>query len=70
MGSKPLGWTHVRLMPLPQVVREVLLDVLDEVVRVLRVQVQHLIQPLQVDTLQVTVGQGFHISIGFYHPVI
>ena len=58
------------LMSLPQVVREVLLDVLDKVVRVLRVEVQHLIEPFQVDTLQVTVGQGFHICVGFYHPVI
>lgn len=62
--------THMCLMSLPQVVCEVLLDVLDEVVRVLRVQVQHLIQPLQVDALQVTVGQGFYIGIGFDHAVI
>lgn len=63
-------WTHVCLVSLSQVVREVLLDVLDEVVRVLRIEVQHLIESFQVDTLQVTVGQGFHICIGFYHPVI
>lgn len=58
------------LVSLSQVVREVLLDVLDEVVRVLRIEVQHLIESFQVDTLQVTVGQGFHICIGFYYPVI
>lgn len=69
-ASVLIAWTHVCLMSLPQVVCEVLLDVLDEVVRVFRVEVQHLIQPLQVDTLQVTVGQGFHVRIGFYHSVI
>lgn len=55
------------LMPLPQIVREVLLDVLDKVMRVFRVEVQHFVEPFQVDTLQVTVGQGFHIGIGFYY---
>lgn len=68
-GGGP-GCTHVCLMSLPQVVCEVLLDVLDEVVGIFGVKVQHLVQPLQVDTLQVTVGQGFHVRIGFYHPVV
>lgn len=63
-------WTHVRLLSLPQVVSEVLLDVLDEVVWVLGVEVQHLVQPPQVDALQVAVGQSFHVRIGFYHSVI
>lgn len=58
------------LVALPQVVREVLLDVPDKVMRVLRVEVQHLIQPLHVDALQVTVGQGFDVRIGFYHSII
>lgn len=60
----------MRLVSLSQVVCEVLLDVLDEAVGVFRVKVQHFVQPLQVDTLQVAVGQGFHVCISFYHPVI
>lgn len=63
-------WTYMRLMSLPQVVREILLDVLDEVVRVLGVEVQHFVQPPQVNTLQVTVGQGLHVGVGFDHSVI
>ncbi|TNN72198.1 hypothetical protein EYF80_017626 [Liparis tanakae] len=39
------------------IVCEVLLDVLDKVVRVFRVKIQHLVQPPEVNTLQVTVGQ-------------
>lgn len=62
--------THVRLVSLSQVVRKVLLDVLDKVLGVFRVKVQHFVQPLQVDALQVAVGQGFHVRVGFYHAVV
>lgn len=58
------------LVSLPQVVREVLLDVLDKVLRVFRVEVQHLVQPPEVNALQVTVRQGFHVRVGFYHSVV
>lgn len=61
---------YVRFLPLPQVVGEVLLDVLYKVVRVFRVEVQHLVQPLQVDALQVTVGQRLDVGIGLYHALI
>lgn len=57
-------------LPLPQVVGEVLLDVLNKVVRVLRVKVQHLVEPLQVDALQVTVGQRLDVGIGLYHSIV
>lgn len=60
----------MRLVALPQVVGEVLLDVLHKVVRVLGVQVQHLVQPLQVDALQVAVGQRFHVGVGLDHAVV
>lgn len=58
------------LLSLPKIVCEVLLDVLDKVVRVFRVKIQHLVQPPEVNTLQVTVGQSFHVRVGFYHSVI
>lgn len=58
------------LVPLPQVVREVLLDVLDEAVRVFGVEVQDLVQAPQVDTLEVAVGQGFHVGVGLDHSVV
>lgn len=61
---------YVRFLPLPQVVGEVLLDVLHKVVRVLRVEVQHLVQPPQVDALQVTVGQRLDVGIGLYHALV
>lgn len=60
----------MRFLPLPQVVGEVLLDVLHKVVRVLRVEVQYLVQALQVDALQVTVGQRLDVGIGLYHPIV
>lgn len=60
----------MRFLPLPQVIGEVLLDVLHKVVRVLRVEVQYLVQALQVDALQVTVGQRLDVGIGLYHSVV
>lgn len=60
----------MRFLPLPQVVGEVLLDVLHKVVRVLRVEVQYLVQALQVDALQVTVGQRLDVGIGLYHSIV
>lgn len=59
--------THVRVVALAQVVGEVVLDLADEFLRVLRVEAQHLAQPLQADVLQVTVGQGFHVGVGLNH---
>ena len=61
---------YMRFLPLSQVVGEVLLDVLHKVVRVFRVEVQHLVQPLQVDALQVTVGQRLDVGIGLYHTLV
>lgn len=57
-------------LPLPQVVGEVLLDVLHKVVRVLRVEVQNLVQALQVDALQVTVGQRLDVGVGLNHSIV
>lgn len=65
-----LALTYMCFLPLPQVVGEVLLDVLHKVVRVLRVEVQYLVQALQVDALQVTVGQRLDVGIGLYHSVV
>lgn len=61
---------YMRFLALPQVVGEVLLDVLHKVVRVFRVEVQHLVQALQVDALQVTVGQRLDVGIGLYHALV
>lgn len=57
-------------LPLPQVVGEVLLDVLHKVVRVLRVEVQNLVQAPQVDALQVTVGQRLDVGVGLNHSIV
>lgn len=66
----PIIWTYVCLLSFSQVVREVLLNVLHKLVGVFGVKVQHLVQALQADTLQVTVGQSFHVGICFNHPVV
>lgn len=58
------------LVALSQVVGQVLLDVLYKALGVLRVQVQHFVQPLQVNALQVAVGQSLHVCIGLYHTVV
>lgn len=61
--------TYIALLPLSEVVREVLSDVLDKVVGVLRVQVQNLIQSPEINALQITICQCFHVCTCLYHPV-
>lgn len=54
---------------LSEVVGEVLSDVLNKMVGVLGVQVQHLIQSPQINALQITICQCFHVCTCLYHPV-
>lgn len=54
-------------MALTQVVGEVMLDLADELLGVLRVQSQHLSEALQADVLKVAVGQRFDVGVGLDH---
>lgn len=51
-------------MALPQVVRQVVLDLGEELLGVVGVKAQHFPQALEANVLQVAVGQRFHTGIG------
>ena len=61
------GGTYISPMALSEVVRQVVLDLADELLGVLGVEAEHLTQALQTDVLQVTVGQGFYVGVGLDH---
>lgn len=54
-------------MPLPQVVRQVVLDLRDELLGVVGIETQNLPETFEFDVLQVAVGQGLHAGVGLYH---
>lgn len=54
-------------MSFPQVVGEVVLNLRDELLGVVRIETQHLAEAFEADVLQVTVGQGLHAGIGLNH---
>lgn len=61
--------SYLFLAALAQVVGEVVADVRGEHAGIFRVEFQHLPQTPHTDILQVTVGQGLHVSIGLNHLV-
>lgn len=62
--------THISTVALSQIVCEVVLDLADELLGVLGVESQDLTEALEADVLEVTVGQGLHVSIGFDHLLL
>lgn len=58
---------HLSAVALPQVVRQVVLDLGEELLGVVGVEAQHLTQALEADVLQVTVGQRLHTGVGLDH---
>lgn len=54
-------------MSLPQVVGQIVLDLGDELLGVVRVETEHLAEAFEADVLQVAVGQGLHTGIGLNH---
>lgn len=62
--------TYIRPVALSEIVREVVLDLADELLSILWVEAQDLTEALQADVLQVTVGQGFDVGVGFDHLLL
>lgn len=54
-------------MSFPQVVGQVVVDLRQEPLGVVGVEAQNLLQALQADVLQVTVGQSLHAGVGLDH---
>lgn len=54
-------------MSFPQVVGQIMLDLSDELLGVVRIETEHLTEAFEADVLQVTVGQGLHTGIGLNH---
>lgn len=57
-------------MALAQVVRQVVLDLRQELLGVVGVEAEHLAEPLQADVLQVAVCQGLHAGVGLDHLLL
>lgn len=64
-NQKPSSYLGV--VSFPQVVRQVMLDLSDELLGVVRVETEHLAEAFEADVLQVTVSQGLHTGVGFNH---
>lgn len=58
---------YLRAVPLPKVVRQVVLDLCDELLGVVGIETQNLPETFEFDVLQVAVGQGLHTGVGLYH---
>lgn len=54
-------------MSFPQVVGQIMLDLSDELLGIVRIETEHLTEAFEADVLQVTVGQGLHTGIGLNH---
>lgn len=55
---------------LAQVVRQVVLDLSEELLGVVGVEAEHLAEPFEADVLQVAVGEGLYTGIGFDHLLL
>lgn len=58
---QPLSYLSV--VSFPEVVGQIMLDLSDELLGVVRVETEHLAEAFKADVLQVTVGQGLHTGV-------
>lgn len=63
-------YTHISAVAFSQIVGEVVLYLADELLGVLGVESEDLAEALEADILQVTIGQGFDISVGLDHLLL
>lgn len=66
-ASCPAPGSYLGVVSLPEVVRQVVLDLGDELLGVVGVEAEHLAQAFEADVLEVTVGQGLHTGVGLDH---
>lgn len=59
--------SYLSAVSLPEVVRQIMLDLSDELLRVIRVETEHLTEAFEADVLQVTVCQGLHAGVSLNH---
>lgn len=57
-------------MSLSQVVRQVVLDLGDELLGVVGVEAEHLAEAFEADVLQVAVGERLHAGVGLNHLLL
>lgn len=69
-GSNLTVYTHISAVAFSQIVGEVVLYLADELLGVLGVESEDLAEALEADILQVTIGQGFDISVGLDHLLL
>ena len=68
--TKELQWfasVYLRVVSFPEVVCQIVLDLGDELLGVVRVQAEHLAEAFEADVLKVTVGQRLHTGVGLNH---
>lgn len=61
---------YLGAVSLSQVVRQVVLDLGDELLGVVGVEAEHLAEPFEADVLQVAVGEGLHAGVGLNHLLL
>ena len=59
--------SYLSVVSLPEVVRQVMLDLCDELLGVVGIETEHLAEAFEADVLQVAVGQGLHTGVGLNH---
>lgn len=58
---------YLDVVSFPEVVRQIVLDLSDELLGVVGIEAEHLAEAFEADVLQVTVGQGLHTGVGLNH---
>lgn len=59
--------SYLGVVSLPEVVRQVVLDLSDELLGVVGVEAEHLAEAFEADVLEVAVGQRLHTGVGLNH---
>lgn len=58
---------YLNAVSFPEVVRQIMLDLSDELLGVVGIQAEHLAEAFEADVLQVTVSQSLHTGVGLNH---